>query len=173
MFSTSVVNRRNGVNRCYALPVKLWSFLLRHFIPTIFFPRASWWKQNEWSSEIFGSIRSNRWLRNIFMVFFLYRPDFAEWENSCWEIKNRSLHLPLWWQFWNITTRIPRVFGSSYSFATSFCESPPTKVVHHYCYPHLTCAVDTETIQRVFNARHDIIQRMHLRQNESPWTPDS
>lgn len=36
----------------------------------------------------------------------------------------------------------------------------------HYCYPHFTCAVDTENIRRVFNDCKDIIQRMHLRQYE-------
>lgn len=36
----------------------------------------------------------------------------------------------------------------------------------HYCYPHFTCAVDTENIKRVFNDCRDIIQRMHLRQYE-------
>lgn len=36
----------------------------------------------------------------------------------------------------------------------------------HYCYPHFTCAVDTENIKRVFNDCKDIIQRMHLRQYE-------
>uniref|UniRef100_A0A7N6ACY8 Guanine nucleotide-binding protein G(s) subunit alpha n=1 Tax=Anabas testudineus TaxID=64144 RepID=A0A7N6ACY8_ANATE len=36
----------------------------------------------------------------------------------------------------------------------------------HYCYPHFTCAVDTENIRRVFQDCRDIIQRMHLRQYE-------
>lgn len=36
----------------------------------------------------------------------------------------------------------------------------------HHCYPHFTCAVDTENIRRVFNDCRDIIQRMHLRQYE-------
>uniref|UniRef100_A0A8C0WVX4 GNAS complex locus n=1 Tax=Castor canadensis TaxID=51338 RepID=A0A8C0WVX4_CASCN len=36
----------------------------------------------------------------------------------------------------------------------------------HYCYPHFTCAVDTENIRRVFNDCRDIIQRMHLKQYE-------
>lgn len=36
----------------------------------------------------------------------------------------------------------------------------------HYCYPHFTCAVDTENIRRVFSDCRDIIQRMHLRQYE-------
>lgn len=45
----------------------------------------------------------------------------------------------------------------------------------HYCYPHFTCAVDTENIRRVFNDCRDIIQRMHLRQYELLWweTPPS
>lgn len=41
----------------------------------------------------------------------------------------------------------------------------------HYCYPHFTCAVDTENIRRVFNDCRDIIQRMHLRQYELLWWP--
>lgn len=40
----------------------------------------------------------------------------------------------------------------------------------HYCYPHFTCAVDTENIRRVFNDCRDIIQRMHLRQYELLWS---
>lgn len=30
------------------------------------------------------------------------------------------------------------------------------------CYPHFTCAIDTENIKRVFNDCRDIIQRLHL-----------
>ena len=32
----------------------------------------------------------------------------------------------------------------------------------HRCYPHFTCAVDTENIRRVFKDCRDIIQRGHL-----------
>ena len=39
----------------------------------------------------------------------------------------------------------------------------------HFCYPHFTCAVDTENIRRVFNDCRDIIQRWHLRQYELLW----
>lgn len=39
----------------------------------------------------------------------------------------------------------------------------------HHCYPHFTCAVDTENIRRVFNDCRDIIQRMHLRRYELLW----
>ncbi|MGH0146476.1 UNVERIFIED_CONTAM: hypothetical protein FKN15_021616 [Acipenser sinensis] len=36
----------------------------------------------------------------------------------------------------------------------------------HYCYPHFTCAVDTENIRRVFNNCRIIIQRKLLSQHE-------
>ena len=36
----------------------------------------------------------------------------------------------------------------------------------HHCYPHFTCAVDTENIRRVFNDCRDIIQRLHLQMYE-------
>jgi hypothetical protein len=39
----------------------------------------------------------------------------------------------------------------------------------HHCYPHFTCAVDTENIRRVFQDCRDIIQRIHLRQYELLW----
>lgn len=56
------------------------------------------------------------------------------------------------------------------------CLCPPPQRIstasgdgRHYCYPHFTCAVDTENIRRVFNDCRDIIQRMHLRQYELLW----
>ncbi|PIK58216.1 putative guanine nucleotide-binding protein G(s) subunit alpha [Apostichopus japonicus] len=30
------------------------------------------------------------------------------------------------------------------------------------CYPHYTCAIDTENVRHVFDSTKDIIQRMHL-----------
>ena len=36
----------------------------------------------------------------------------------------------------------------------------------HQCYPHFTCAVDTENIRRVFKDCRDIIQRVYLRMYE-------
>lgn len=38
-------------------------------------------------------------------------------------------------------------------------DSPQLK---HQCYYHFTCAIDTQNIDRVFNAVTDIIQRIHL-----------
>ena len=39
----------------------------------------------------------------------------------------------------------------------------------HYCYPHYTCAVDTENIRRVFEDCKDIIQRSHLAKYGMIW----
>lgn len=39
----------------------------------------------------------------------------------------------------------------------------------HHCYPHFTCAVDTENIKRVFRDCRDIIQRIHLHQYQLLW----
>ena len=44
--------------------------------------------------------------------------------------------------------------------------SAQTNDNRHHCYPHYTCAVDTENIRRVFTDCRDIIQRMHLMQYE-------
>ncbi|KFD50380.1 hypothetical protein M514_08762 [Trichuris suis] len=54
----------------------------------------------------------------------------------------------------------PLRMGSSELISTATGDS------RHHCYPHFTCAVDTENIRRVFNDCRDIIQRIHLRQYE-------
>ncbi|CAF1198036.1 unnamed protein product, partial [Didymodactylos carnosus] len=61
----------------------------------------------------------------------------------------------------------PNVTRAKYFIRDEFLRvSTATGENRHYCYPHFTCAVDTENIRRVFNDCRDIIQRMHLRQYE-------
>ncbi|RMB95858.1 hypothetical protein DUI87_27972 [Hirundo rustica rustica] len=61
----------------------------------------------------------------------------------------------------------PRVTRAKYFIRDEFLRiSTASGDGRHYCYPHFTCAVDTENIRRVFNDCRDIIQRMHLRQYE-------
>lgn len=61
----------------------------------------------------------------------------------------------------------PEVIRAKYFIRDEFLRiSTATGDGKHYCYPHFTCAVDTENIKRVFNDCRDIIQRMHLRQYE-------
>ncbi|KAJ6662225.1 hypothetical protein lerEdw1_012692 [Lerista edwardsae] len=61
----------------------------------------------------------------------------------------------------------PKVTRAKFFIRDEFLRiSTATGDGKHYCYPHFTCAVDTENIRRVFNDCRDIIQRMHLRQYE-------
>lgn len=61
----------------------------------------------------------------------------------------------------------PEVIRAKYFIRDEFLRiSTASGDGKHYCYPHFTCAVDTENIKRVFNDCRDIIQRMHLRQYE-------
>ncbi|XP_061587770.1 guanine nucleotide-binding protein G(olf) subunit alpha isoform X2 [Cololabis saira] len=61
----------------------------------------------------------------------------------------------------------PRVTRAKFFIRDEFLRiSTASNDGRHYCYPHFTCAVDTENIRRVFNDCRDIIQRMHLRQYE-------
>ncbi|KAL7984411.1 hypothetical protein Chor_002981 [Crotalus horridus] len=61
----------------------------------------------------------------------------------------------------------PKVTRAKFFIRDEFLRlSTATGDGKHYCYPHFTCAIDTENIRRVFNDCRDIIQRMHLRQYE-------
>ncbi|KAG7261841.1 hypothetical protein CRUP_022884 [Coryphaenoides rupestris] len=61
----------------------------------------------------------------------------------------------------------PRVTRAKYFIRDEFLRiSTASGDGRHYCYPHFTCAVDTENIRKVFSDCRDIIQRMHLRQYE-------
>ncbi|XP_067233916.1 guanine nucleotide-binding protein G(olf) subunit alpha isoform X3 [Chanodichthys erythropterus] len=61
----------------------------------------------------------------------------------------------------------PKVSRAKFFIRDEFLKiSTASGTDKHYCYPHFTCAVDTENIRRVFNDCRDIIQRMHLRQYE-------
>uniref|UniRef100_A0A671VNJ3 Guanine nucleotide-binding protein G(s) subunit alpha n=1 Tax=Sparus aurata TaxID=8175 RepID=A0A671VNJ3_SPAAU len=117
--------------------------------------------------NLFKNIWNNRWLRTISVILFLnkqdllaekvlagkskieeYFPEFARYTtpDDGEQLYYSFIHL----QTLGLRTRISTASGDG----------------RHYCYPHFTCAVDTENIRRVFNDCRDIIQRMHLRQYE-------
>uniref|UniRef100_A0A8C2ETH1 Guanine nucleotide-binding protein G(s) subunit alpha n=1 Tax=Cyprinus carpio TaxID=7962 RepID=A0A8C2ETH1_CYPCA len=61
----------------------------------------------------------------------------------------------------------PRVTRAKYFIRDEFLRiSIESGDDRHHCYPHFTCAVDTENIRRVFNDCRHIIQRMLLWQHE-------
>lgn len=81
------------------------------------------------------------------------------------------------WMDWSVSKqrRMLNLFQMLFSPANICTVCPCQRIStasgdgRHYCYPHFTCAVDTENIRRVFNDCRDIIQRMHLRQYELLW----
>ncbi|KAG9491309.1 guanine nucleotide-binding protein G(s) subunit alpha-like [Eleutherodactylus coqui] len=59
----------------------------------------------------------------------------------------------------------PRVTRAKYFIRDEFLRvSIASSAGQKNCYPHFTCAVDTENIQRVFNDCRDILLRMYLRE---------
>ncbi|XP_046865732.1 G protein alpha s subunit isoform X1 [Drosophila tropicalis] len=127
------------------------------------------------SLDLFKSIWNNRWLRTISIILFLNKQDLlAE------KIKAGKSKLSEYFSEFNkYQTPIdtgdaimesnddPEVIRAKYFIRDEFLRiSTASGDGKHYCYPHFTCAVDTENIKRVFNDCRDIIQRMHLRQYE-------
>ncbi|KAK3086545.1 hypothetical protein FSP39_020016 [Pinctada imbricata] len=124
------------------------------------------------SLVLFHSIWNNRWLRIISIILFLnkqdllaekvkagkskiedYFPEFKRYQIPPDAVSEQSEH--------------QEVVRAKYFIRDEFLRiSTASGDGKHYCYPHFTCAVDTENIRRVFNDCRDIIQRMHLRQYE-------
>ncbi|KAK3571990.1 hypothetical protein QTP86_021337 [Hemibagrus guttatus] len=136
--------------------------------------------------NLFHSIWNNRWLRTISVILFLNKQDMlAEKvlagkskiedyfpEYSRYTIPNEGYVRRRRRKSWRkLSTpepgEDPRVTRAKYFIRDEFLRiSTASGDGRHYCYPHFTCAVDTENIRRVFNDCRDIIQRMHLRQYE-------
>jgi guanine nucleotide-binding protein G(s) subunit alpha len=122
------------------------------------------------SLELFASLWNNRWLRTISIILFLNKQDLlAE------KVKAGKSHIEDYFPaFAEYTTdaAVPPGEDADFVRAKYFFRDEFLKIAtstaddRHYCYPHFTCAVDTENIRRVFNDCRDIIQRMHLRQYE-------
>ena len=124
------------------------------------------------SLALFKNIWNNRWLKNISVILFLNKQDMlAE------KIKTGRHHLETFFpDFANYhlpvdavydTADDPKVVKAKYFIRGEFLKISTSGVnTQHHCYPHFTCAVDTENIRRVFNDCRDIIQRIHLAQYE-------
>lgn len=124
------------------------------------------------SLDLFKSIWNNRWLRTISVILFLNKQDLlAEKINA-----NKSKLEDYFADFARYQTPVEatadgeensEVVRAKYFIRDEFLRiSTASGDGRHYCYPHFTCAVDTENIRRVFNDCRDIIQRMHLRTYE-------
>ncbi|XP_042317617.1 guanine nucleotide-binding protein G(olf) subunit alpha isoform X1 [Sceloporus undulatus] len=124
------------------------------------------------SLDLFKSIWNNRWLRTISIILFLNKQDMLAEKVLAGKSKIED-YFP---EFARYTVpedatpdagEDPKVTRAKFFIRDEFLRiSTSTGDGKHYCYPHFTCAVDTENIRRVFNDCRDIIQRMHLRQYE-------
>ncbi|XP_048879104.1 guanine nucleotide-binding protein G(s) subunit alpha isoform X1 [Brienomyrus brachyistius] len=122
--------------------------------------------------NLFKNIWNNRWLRTISVILFLNKQDLLAEKVLAAKSKIED-YFPEFARY--ITPddaspepgEDPRVTRAKYFIRDEFLRiSTASGDGRHYCYPHFTCAVDTENIRRVFNDCRDIIQRMHLRQYE-------
>ncbi|XP_055706111.1 guanine nucleotide-binding protein G(s) subunit alpha isoform X1 [Phlebotomus papatasi] len=124
------------------------------------------------SLDLFKSIWNNRWLRTISVILFLNKQDLLAEKIKAGKSKLQEYFA----EFTRYQTPAdaiaepgdePEVIRAKYFIRDEFLRiSTASGDGKHYCYPHFTCAVDTENIRRVFNDCRDIIQRMHLRQYE-------
>uniref|UniRef100_A0A3B4YKM1 Guanine nucleotide-binding protein G(s) subunit alpha n=1 Tax=Seriola lalandi dorsalis TaxID=1841481 RepID=A0A3B4YKM1_SERLL len=119
--------------------------------------------------NLFKNIWNNRWLRTISVILFLNKQDLLAEKVLAGKSKIEE-YFP---EFARYTTPDDGELSTStcltsygHSFRQEHRISTASGDGRHYCYPHFTCAVDTENIRRVFNDCRDIIQRMHLRQYE-------
>ncbi|XP_058686388.1 guanine nucleotide-binding protein G(olf) subunit alpha isoform X2 [Poecile atricapillus] len=124
------------------------------------------------SLDLFKSIWNNRWLRTISIILFLNKQDMLAEKVLAGKSKIED-YFPEYAHYTVPEDAIPdagedpKVTRAKFFIRDEFLRiSTASGDGRHYCYPHFTCAVDTENIRRVFNDCRDIIQRMHLRQYE-------
>ncbi|ESN96641.1 hypothetical protein HELRODRAFT_68124, partial [Helobdella robusta] len=120
------------------------------------------------SLDLFSTIWNNRWLRAISIILFLNKQDLLAEKVKAGKSKIED-YFP---EYADYVTDLqpdanedPEVARAKFFMREEFQKLAQSDG-RHYCYPHFTCAVDTENIRRVFNDCRDIIQRMHLRQYE-------
>jgi len=131
--------------------------------------------------DLFRSIWNNRWLRTISVILFLNKQDLLEDKIRAGRYKLED-YFPGFVDYMippeadsELQSGADREFvRAKYFIRDNFLQisqqvgGAGESKVHsgHHCYPHFTCAVDTENIRRVFNDCRDIIQRVHLRMYE-------
>uniref|UniRef100_A0A3Q0SHB6 GNAS complex locus n=1 Tax=Amphilophus citrinellus TaxID=61819 RepID=A0A3Q0SHB6_AMPCI len=124
------------------------------------------------SLDLFRSIWTNRFLKTISVILFLNKQDVLAEKILAGKSKLED-YFPEYNNYQPPADAVPdndedpKVMRAKFFIRDEFLRiSTASGDGKHYCYPHFTCAVDTENIRRVFNDCRDIIQRMHLRQYE-------
>jgi len=133
------------------------------------------------SLDLFRSIWNNRWLRTISVILFLNKQDLLE-EKITQGRSRLEDYFPEFVHYQVPQEALPEIeqqgadrdfTRAKYFIRDNFLQisqhtgqGDSKQHNSHHCYPHFTCAVDTENIRRVFNDCRDIIQRVHLRMYE-------
>jgi len=124
------------------------------------------------SLALFKNIWNNRWLKTISVILFLNKQDMLAEKIKAGRHKLET-YFPEFAAYQLPQDAVyessddPQVVRAKYFIRGEFLRiSTAAGDGRHHCYPHFTCAVDTENIRRVFNDCRDIIQRIHLRQYE-------
>jgi guanine nucleotide-binding protein G(s) subunit alpha len=125
------------------------------------------------SLDLFKNIWTNRWLKTISVILFLNKQDLLAEKIKCG--RRIEDYFPEYARYVVSNAELdkappgedPEVTRAKFFIRDEFLRiSTATGDTRHSCYPHFTCAVDTENIRRVFNDCRDIIQRWHLIQYE-------
>jgi guanine nucleotide-binding protein G(s) subunit alpha len=124
------------------------------------------------SLTLFEQIWTNRWLKTISVILFLNKQDLLR-KKIVEEKRKIEDYFPEYANY-QIPADAqaeqgepPELVKAKYYIRGQFLTiSMKDGNTRHHCYPHFTCAIDTENIRRVFNDCRDIIQRMALRQYE-------
>uniref|UniRef100_UPI00358E91E9 guanine nucleotide-binding protein G(s) subunit alpha-like isoform X3 n=1 Tax=Myxine glutinosa TaxID=7769 RepID=UPI00358E91E9 len=120
--------------------------------------------------DLFKSIWNNRWLVSVSTILFLNKQDLLA-EKVLAGNSRIEEYFPEY-ACYTIPASLepgedPRFTRAKYFIRDEFLRiSTPKQEDKHQCYPHFTCAVDTENIRRVFNDCGLIIQHEHLRTYE-------
>jgi guanine nucleotide-binding protein G(s) subunit alpha len=127
------------------------------------------------SLDLFKNLWNNRWLKNISTILFLNKVDLLTEKISSGRSKLEDTfpeftryQMPTDSSVQKQPNEPLEVVKAKYFIRDEFLKisAQTNESNRHFCYPHFTCAVDTENIRRVFNDCRDIIQRMHLMQYE-------
>ncbi|XP_041102101.1 guanine nucleotide-binding protein G(olf) subunit alpha-like [Polyodon spathula] len=124
------------------------------------------------SLDLFRSIWNNRWLRTISVILFLNKQDMLAEKVLAGKSKIED-YFPEYTRYTVPDDATPdpgedpKVTRAKFFIRDEFLRISTVRGdVRHNCYPHFTCAVDTENIRRVFNDCRDIIQRILLHKHE-------
>ncbi|ODN05226.1 Guanine nucleotide-binding protein G(s) subunit alpha, partial [Orchesella cincta] len=106
------------------------------------------------SLELFKSIWNNRWLRTISVILFLNKQDLLKEKVKAGKSKLED-YFPDFARYQTPNDAAsepgddPEFVRAKYFIRDEFLRiSTASGENKHYCYPHFTCAVDTENIRR-------------------------